>query len=263
MDDETRTPYYYRVAETLRKRIETRQYHPSGLIPSEKELEREFKVSNITIRKALDLLVKDNLLVRKRGVGTQLISREDSRLAIKLTGNFMDWYESASGKSPKLEIEVLDIGIVPCPEPIRELLSLDDDSLVWRLRRIRKFKGEPISYYINYGHPELFKGLIKKKLFKKHSFIEVFQKHCDVTISKIEQSVEAIVADMDIASILEVQFGTPLFFVNNMYFAQSPSPVEVTHVYYRGDRYIYNALIHLDQNARGRTPQSIGTDRLF
>lgn len=263
MDDETRTPYYYRVAETLRKRIETGQYHTGGLIPSEKELESEFKVSNITIRKALDLLAKDNLIVRKRGVGTQVIPKVGNRLAIKLTGNFMDWYESASGKFPKLDIEVLDVGIIPCPDPIREPLSLDDDSLVWRMRRIRKFKGEPISYYINYGHPELFKQLTKKKPFRKHSFFEVFQKCCDVKISKIEQFIEAIVADMDIASILQTQFGTPLFLVKNMYFAESPSPVEVTHAYYRGDRYIYNALIHLDKKTRGRAPQSSATNRLF
>jgi GntR family transcriptional regulator len=263
MNDETRTPYYYRVAETLKKRIESKRYMSNELIPSEKNLEKEFGVSNITIRKALDLLVKDGLLVRKRGVGTQVIPKEGDRLAIKLTGNFRDWYESASGKYPKLEVDVLGIAIERCPEPIRELLSLEENSMIWKMRRIRKFRGEPISYYINYGRPEIFGKLTKKKLFQNHSFVDVFQKYCDVQISKIEQLVEAIAADMDIASILDVQFGTSLFFVKNMYFTELPSPVEVTHVYYRGDRYIYNAIIELDQKTGIETHQERATHKLF
>ena len=247
MTDETRTPYYYRVAETLRKRIESREYPPYGLIPSEKDLEKQFAVSNITIRKALELLVQDNLLVRKRGVGTQVIPEKEDRLEIKLTGNFQDWYKSASGTYPKLQVEVLDIAIELCPEPIRGVLSLEDNSKVWKMRRIRKFKGEPISYYINYGHPEIFKKYMKKRLFQQYSLVHVLRNYCAVKISKIEQYVEAITADMDIAAILDVTFGAPLFFVKSIYFGEFDTPVEITHLYYRGDRYIYTAVIQYDQ----------------
>jgi GntR family transcriptional regulator len=247
MNDETRTPYYYRVAETIRKRIKSRHYQPYGLIPSEKDLEKEFAVSNITIRKALELLVQDNLLVRKRGIGTQVIPEKDDRLAIKLTGNFKDWYKSASGTYPKLQVEVIDIAIELCPEPIREIFSLEENSKIWKMTRIRKFKGEPISYYINYGRPEIFKKCTKKKLFQQHSFVHVLRNYCDIEILRIEQNVEAITADMDIASILDVQFGAPLFFGKNIYYGELDTPVEITYLYYRGDRYIYNAVIQFDQ----------------
>jgi GntR family transcriptional regulator len=248
VNSENRIPYYVRVAETIEGRIKSKVYLPGVLIPSEKEIEKEFGVSNMTVRKALDLLVQEGILIRKRGIGTRVIHRDENYLAIKITGTFKDWFDSASGRYPKLHVEVLDIEIAACPEPIREILCLGKDALIWRMKRIRKFKGEPISYYINYGPPQLFQKLTKN-IFKKNSFFEVLQRQVGVKISQIEQNVEAITADIDLASILGVKFGAPLFFVENIYFSESLTPVEVTHVYYRGDRYIYNAIIQADQKA--------------
>ena len=68
MARETTIPYYYRVAETLKGRIESRKYPPGDIVPSEKHLAEEFGVSNITIRKAMALLVEDGLVIRKRGI---------------------------------------------------------------------------------------------------------------------------------------------------------------------------------------------------
>ncbi|HUT72397.1 MAG TPA: GntR family transcriptional regulator [Desulfatiglandales bacterium] len=251
--DEDRIPAYVRIGKTLKGRIESKIYAPGSLIPSEKEIEREFGFSNITIRKALDLLVNEGILVRKRGIGTRVIHRDDNRLAIKITGTFRDWFDSASGKHPKLDVEVLEIAVTTCPEPIREILSLSKDAMVWRMKRVRKFGEEPISYYINYGPPQLFEK-VNENAFKKRSFFEVFKKCSGVQLSQIEQNVEAITADVDLASILRVQFGASLFFVENIYYSTSLVPIEVTHVYYRGDRYIYNAVIRLDQEERSRFP---------
>jgi len=244
MDREDLTAYYYRIAETLRGRIKALEYRFGDLLPSEKELEKEFGVSNITIRKALALLVQEGLVVRKRAIGTRVIYKENKRLAIKISGNFKDWYDSAYAKL-QLDVDVLEIVVTDCPERIRSILALQKGTKIWRMKRVRKIKRKPISYYINYGPPKLLRKLSTKD-FEKRSFIEVFQDRCNIKLSRIEQQVEATIADMDLASILRVRFGDPLFLVENVYYSTENKPVELTHMYYRGDRYVYKATIQLD-----------------
>ena len=248
MDREDLTAYYYRISETLRGRIKAQEYKFGDLLPPERDLEKEFGVSNITIRKSLALLVQEGFVVRKRAIGTRVIYKEDKRLAIKISGNFKDWFESVYPKL-QLDVDVLEIVLMDCPERIRSILALHKDLKIWRMKRMIKIKRKPISYCINYVPPSLL-GKLSSKDFKKRSFIEVFQDRCNIKLSKMEQQVEATVADMDLASILRVPFGDPLFFVENVYYSTEKKPVAVTHMYYRGDRYVYKAAIQLDENDR-------------
>jgi len=109
---------------------------------------------------------------------------------------------------------------------------------IWRLKRIRKLKDDPISYYINYAPPGLMKNVHMDE-FRRKNFIEVFQAASGIDIDRIEQHVEATTADMDVAAVLHIDFGAPLFFITNIYSPAGGGPVEITHMYFRGDRYIY------------------------
>jgi GntR family transcriptional regulator len=244
MARETTIPYYYRVAETLKGRIASRKYPPGGIVPSEKQLAEEFGVSNITIRKAMALLVEDGLVIRRRGIGTRVISKQETRIPLKITGNFRDWVDSAVGQKQRLKVDVLEIAVARCPQSVAKIFSTAPDSKIWRMKRIRKLNAEPISYYINHVPPELLTNVTAQD-FEKGSFIDVFERSCGIKIAKIEQRVEATTADMDVSSILGTEFGDPLFFIENIYYTADLSPVEVTHMYFRGDRYIYKSDIML------------------
>lgn len=235
-------PLYFRVAETLRGRIANQVYRAGSVLPSEKQLAKEFGVSLITIRKAMELLVREDLVTRKRGVGTTVSASNHGRLPIKLSGNFRDWFDSVSGKLQGLEAQVLEMGVVDCPERVARALGIPEGSAIWRMKRVRRFRGEAISYYVNYAPKELVE-LVKPSDFEKRSFLEVFQERFGVKLVRLEQMVEATVADMDVANILGVEFGAPLFFVENIYYTRKGCPIEVTHMFYRGDRYVYRASI--------------------
>lgn len=243
---ETKAPLYFRVAETLKGRIDSRRYPPGEIIPSEKELARQFAVSTITIKKALQLLVDEGLVDRRRGIGTIVLRREKDPVAIKLTGNFREWFDSVSGKFPKLTVDVLETRVIPCPENIRKILALPPGQDIWRMKRIRRFRNEPISYYINYAEPKIFENL-DKRLLKKKSFFEILQEKFHNRITKIDQQVEAIIADMDVAAILGIPFGAPIFFGEVIYYDDQSAPVEVSHLFLRGDRYVYRTVINLDE----------------
>jgi DNA-binding GntR family transcriptional regulator len=247
MEQDRAVSYYIKVAETLKARIRDGQYQPDDLIPSAKKLEEEFKVSNITIRKAMDLLTREGFVVPMRGVGTRVTKTVDDVLPIEITGSFRDWVNSAVGRNLQIAVEVLEMTITSCPKRVSQILSLGHDENIWRMKRIRKLRNEPMSYFINYGRPALFHEKIPKQELEKRNFVDLFQEFCHIRLSKMEQRVEATVADMDLSDLLHINFGDPLFFVENIYYDTDGQPVEVSHMYYRGDKYVYDATIQLNE----------------
>jgi DNA-binding GntR family transcriptional regulator len=246
MERDRAISYYIKVAETLKARIRDGQYQPDKLIPSARKLEEEFQVSNITIRKALDLLTREGFVIPMRGIGTRVAKTDDDVMSIEITGSFRDWVDSASGKALQLTVDVLEIAITSCPKRVSKILSLCPDERIWRMRRVRKFRGVPMSYIINYGQKEVFGGKITKGEVGKRSFVDLFQKRCRIRLLKMKQRVEATVANMDLSDVLGINFGEPLFFVENTYYSED-GPAEVTHMYFRGDKYVYDATIQLNE----------------
>ena len=237
-------PYYLQVAETLRRRIKEGQYQVGELLPSHRELEEEFKVSNITIRKALTLLTQEGFLTAKKGVKAEVAKREDDLIEVQLTSDFMEFSGSFLPPNLDIRVKVLEIAIVPGQKRIRDILSIKPEEQVWRMKRVRKIKGQPISYYVNYGPPDLM-GKIEKKDVEVRGFIEVFKDISEIKPSRMEQRVHAIMADMDLSRLLGVDYADPLFFVETIYFAKAGKAVAVTHAYLRGDRYSYLAITEI------------------
>ncbi|MCU0561653.1 MAG: GntR family transcriptional regulator [Desulfobacterales bacterium] len=243
--EQTGVPMYFKVAATLKRRILSRAYPPGGWIPAAKDLAREFSVSTITIRKAVELLTREGYLAARQGAGTRVKLPELKKMEIQISGDFRAWHDSASGLSPRLEVEVLDLAPFQPPERIRTILGIARDEPLGRLRRLRRHQGQIVSYFINYFGLEHLKRLPRGKL-TRHSFIEVFQGSTQVRFKCLEQRVEAVIAEMDLAEVLDTGYGAPLFFVENIYYSHHDRPLVVTHMYYRGDRYVYRASIPLN-----------------
>ncbi|MDP6563383.1 MAG: GntR family transcriptional regulator [Alphaproteobacteria bacterium] len=240
-------PQYRQVAETIRRRILSGRYRQGEIIPPAADLEAAFKVSNITIRKALAILANEGWLSGRRGVGTIVTaSPPDGRLAIAMSGNFREWLESADGGSHPIDQQVLDIHTAPAPARVARALGVADDHPLWCMRRLRRLDGAPISYHVNWGAPEQFAWIDADTMADNHSFVQLLRADGRLPLARMEQSVEAIVADRDLSDLLEIAFGEPLYFVENLYRGTNGRVVAVTHLYLRGDRYVYQASIALD-----------------
>lgn len=243
-------PLYLKVAATLKSRISSRAYPPGGWIPAAKDLAQEFGVSTITIRKAVELLTREGYLAARQGAGTLVTLPELKKMEIRISGDFRAWHDSASGLSPRLEVEILDLAPIQPPESIRTILGIGRDEPVGRLRRLRRHQGQIVSYFVNYFSLEHLKRLPRGKLTRR-SFIEVFQESTGIRFKCLEQRVEAIIAEMDLAEVLDTSYGSPLFFVENIYYSHQDRPLVATHMYYRGDRYVYRASIPLNAKDQG------------
>ena len=231
-------PLFVQVAETIRARIAHHEYRPGDAIPSAKELEEQFGVSNITIRRAIDLLAQEGTILPQRGQRARVGETAQEIVEIKIAGDFRAWMDMAIGRKLGITAKILGRDEIPCPQPILDILNIAPEETVERIKRVRKLKGRPISYYINYGPSRLFKKLSSREI-EKHSFIETFQKVCRIRLKSMEQRVRSTVADMDLAEVLQVNFGFPLFFVENIYYAAPKNPMAVTHMFYRSDCYVY------------------------
>ncbi|MEW5722223.1 MAG: GntR family transcriptional regulator [Thermodesulfobacteriota bacterium] len=244
MEGRRTTPLFVQVAETLQGRLLRQLYQPGDLLPPARDLEREFGVSNITIRKALGLLVREGRLVARRGVGTLVAGAPEELVEIEISGDFKEWADSAAGRRLGLRTLVLDLGLASAPGRVRRLLDLPEGGQVWRLRRLRQFKGRAVSYFLNYARPEQA-GRLRRKDFRERSFVEAWRELVGVRLARMDQRVRAALADLDLSNLLGVEFGAPLFFVETVYFTGDGRAAAVTHMYYRGDRYVYKASLAL------------------
>jgi len=231
-------PLFVQVAETIKARILQHEYRPGDAIPSARELESEFNVSNITIRRALEMLTRQGRIVPRRGMRARVAEPVDDIVEIEITGDFRSWVDMAIGRKLGITAEIIDRQVIACPSPIREILGLGPEEQVERIKRVRKLKEKPVSYYVNYG-PSRFLTKLSTREIEKHTFIEAYQQACNIKLKSMEQRVRATNADMDLADILQVTFGFPLFFVQNVYYSDWETPMALTHMYYRSDRYVY------------------------
>jgi DNA-binding GntR family transcriptional regulator len=246
MNATSTTPQYQQVADTIRQRIARAVYTEGDIIPTSSELEILFDVSNITIRKALSVLSDEGWVTGRRGVGTVVNAvPRDLRLKIAVSGDFTEWVDTASGKSLPIRQKVLDFKVAPGPKRETGLLGLSVGSPLWTLRRLRWIKNDIISCHINFARPEKLDGLNAGHMAGNRNFVDLMREDAGINLKRMDQTVEATATDRDLATLLEVDFGTPLFFVENVYTDKTDTVVAVTHLYLRGDHYAYQTSIDM------------------
>jgi len=235
-------PLYTQVAETLRRRIQLRDYPEGSLLPGSDQLQNEFGVSEITVRKALTVLVEEGLLERKRGLGTFVTQSQQNLVTIELSGS-SEHLVRLVDKLPT-DLTVLDAGVVECSNHVARDLGLQAGAPVWRLQKLRSHDGSPFCHYFHYCIPG-FGRLIDTGAAAARSFPDIFREATRLKLSSIRQRLEATSADSGLSQLLGVKFGAPLLFVENLYVTQAGENVLLTQIHYRADRVTVRSTVSL------------------
>src|ERR1051325_4860644 len=140
LDESSSLPLYQQLQRALRQAIETRILSPDAALPAERDLATEFSVSRITVRKAIDGLVNEGLLVRRQGSGTFVVARVEKNFS-KLTSFSEDM--RARGRTPRSVSLQRSEGTVT-PEEALALRS-SPGTPVFRFHRIRIANDAPMS----------------------------------------------------------------------------------------------------------------------
>ncbi|MEU2615792.1 GntR family transcriptional regulator [Micromonospora sp. NPDC007271] len=145
IDRSSPVPLYFQVAEQFAAAIQRGELAPGDRLDSELQLADRLGLSRPTIRQAIQHLVDKGLIVRRRGVGTQVV-RGEVRRAVELTSLHDDL--ARAGRQPSTS--VLELATVECPAKVAAVLGVDPDSPVQHLRRLRFADGEPLAVMRNW-----------------------------------------------------------------------------------------------------------------
>lgn len=238
-DSPTFSPLYKQIKRLIVQALEAGEWQPGQVIPSEQDLALRFGVSQGTVRKAVDELALENILVRKQGKGTYVSTHQDPRAAFRflrlkaLDGNLV---------SPKsLPLECIR-GKAGC-EAARNL-GLEPGGPIVMLRRLLRFEGKPIVIEEMYLPGEVFPGLSMEVIKDWHgSLYSLFESRFGVRMIRAEEKVRAVAADKTVAELLNVTENTPLLSVERLAFTYGDKPVEWRRgLYSTADYYYANEL---------------------
>lgn len=228
-------PLYYQVSSRLEQAIR------SGRIPTGARLENEISIgeklglSRPTVRRAIQELVDKGLLVRRRGIGTQVVQGQVSR-PVELTS----LYEDLQRTHHEPSTQVLSHEVIPADETIAEKLSVPLGSDVLRIRRLRGTDGSPVAILENYL-PLEYTDLTEEDLSSRGLYQLLRAR--GVTIRIANQSISARRAHADEADLLDTARGGPLLTMERIAFDDSGKAVEYGHHCYRPDLYRFETTL--------------------
>jgi len=226
-------PLYVQVKKILMKRIQSGVYCEGDIIPAELEFQKEFDVSRITVRQAINELVSEGVLSRKRGRGTVVLPKQISEKLGRIKSFTQEMEEM--GYTPKTY--AAKIHLIPAGERIARKLEVDEKEAVYCVERIRGTDEHIIVLFINYVKRELKLPLEDEMYFD--SLYRVIEENNPNRISKASEQFSALTANSEIAKKLQIQKGDPILLRERVSYDESGTIIEFSICYYIAERYQY------------------------
>jgi GntR family transcriptional regulator len=218
----TFSPLYRQIKALILQALETGEWRPGQAIPSEQELAGRFSVSQGTVRKAIDEMAAENLLVRKQGKGTYVASHNDPRALFR----FLRLVPVDGDLSSPQSIP-LDCWRAKAGQEASRMLAIEPGAPIIIVRRLLKFTNRPVVIDEIYLPGELFQGLSAETLQGWHgSLYSLFESRFGVRMIRAQERIRAVAADRGASEALKVPEGTPLLSVERVTYTYGDKPVE-------------------------------------
>lgn len=231
LDAKDHAPLYRQLQRVLRDAIANRLLGPDDALPAERDFAEELGVSRITVRKALDGLVSEGLLIRRQGAGTFVAARVEKNFS-KLSSFTEDMI--ARGRSPHSAWLSRTEGQVTPEESLT--LGLSPGAPVYRFNRIRYADGAPMA--LEYSTLAAF--CMPSPDFVETSLYEALEKTGHRPVRAL-QRLRAVLFTSEQAELLAVAPRDAGLLIERRGFLKDGRAVEVTQSYYRGDAYDFVA----------------------
>lgn len=231
LDRSSPVPLYYQIAEQFERAIIDGMIAPGERINNEIALAAELGLSRPTIRQAIQVLVDKGMLVRKRGVGTQVVHGKIRR-SVELTSLFDDL--SAAGKRP--HTDVISVGKVPADEDVARELQLMRGADVWSLERLRWVDREPLALMHNYIPVDVV-DLAAVDLAETGLY--AFLRDSGIVMRVARQRIGARGATLEEGKLLRESKGAPLLSMQRTAYDNAGRAVEYGRHAYRPELYAF------------------------
>ncbi|HGN1704558.1 TPA: GntR family transcriptional regulator [Providencia rettgeri] len=223
------TPLYVKFAETVKFAVRTGVLHQGNMLPSERELGQQTGVSRITVRKAMELLEQEGVIIRSQGYGTQISDKFE--YSLKEAKGFSQQIVLLGKKPDTLWVNK---SIVPCSQEVAESLSLPVNSDVFMLKRIRYVDEQPVSIEESYVPIGLINdvddiGLSLYDYFRSQNIFPV----------RTKSKVSARMPDDDFQMHIKLENSVPVLVIKQVAFDHQNVPIEYSFNQCRSDMYVF------------------------
>jgi GntR family transcriptional regulator len=219
----TFSPLYQQIKALITQSLQSGEWKPGELIPSENELATRFKVSQGTVRKAIDELSAENLVVRRQGKGTFVATHHEARSQFRFLRLLPD-----EGVPHYPENRIIEVKRLRAPADVARLLDIKSGDSVVFLRRVQAFSGVPTILDELWLPGVIFKGLTAERLNEyKGPMYGLFETEFGTHMIRASEQIRAVCAEPLAAQLLNVSVGTPLLNVERVSFTYGDKPVEL------------------------------------
>ncbi|MDQ6595156.1 GntR family transcriptional regulator [Bacillus salipaludis] len=235
LKQDNQIPLYIQLKESIRSSILNGQLKFGDQIPTELELSEEYKISRITVRKAILDLVEEGYLVKKQGKGTFVNKRKIERKIV----HFLSFTDACKANGMKASSKVFKKEIIQPTPKDKERLQLDEGDALLFIQRVRYADESPIMIENNYFSYKDFHSLLNENL--DDSVYKILEEKLNVKPDRAgELTLEIVRATEEEVNLLHTSSGEPLFYMETTVYDENDRPVHIGKQYILGDSYKYN-----------------------
>jgi GntR family transcriptional regulator len=232
-------PLHLIISEKLRQQIANGEYQPSEQLPSEHQLMTAFKVSRITVRRAIANLVSQGLVTSRQGKGVFVAQHQ--KVTYSLSNPLIFLEEDMARQGIQFATRNLVFKLVTVPQDVQQMLKLPPQkNTAYLQKKVLLMNGVPGGMDITYILPELGKAFAKD-LKRQMTFPTLEQN--GILIERIDAILECTHADREVSQYLDVPIGHPLIVYRHTAYTQGDRPVVHGESISRADRFCYSVTV--------------------
>lgn len=240
------TPLYHRIYLVLREQILDRRFDPAVPMPSEMELASAYSVSRVTLRKTLELLEREGLILRQRGRGT--FARPPAGSGA-VQADISGLVENLIAMGLNTQVRVLEFDYVATPPDVASDMGVAAGTIAQRAVRLRSLQGKPFSYAVTYVREDIGRTYSAEDMTKT-PLLRLLEM-ANVTIAGATQRASASAADYAVADLLGVDVGAPLLCIKRVVRDKDGHAIERIRALYRPDMYEFELNLTLGEGPDG------------
>ena len=232
------SPLYQQIKDLILQSLQAGEWKPGEAIPSEMDLAARYRVSQGTVRKAIDELAAENLVMRRPGKGTFVATHAEQHVQyrfLKLVPDSGDF-----GSEGPAHRTILDCRRVRASADIARSLALRTGDALVQIRRVLAFGGTPTILEDLWLPGAAFKGLSAEQMagYEGPTYA-MFEVEFGVRMVRAQEKIRAVAAQGQTAALLKVEQGTPLLSVERIAYTYNYAPMELRRGLYRTDSHHY------------------------
>jgi GntR family transcriptional regulator len=233
------SPLYQQIKSLILQSLQAGEWKPSSAIPSELELAARYKVSQGTVRKAIDELASENLLVRKQGKGTFVATHAEQQVQYRFLKLMPDSGDlNSEGPAQR---RIIDCKRVRASAEVAKALGIKVTDPVLQVRRVLAFSGIPTILEDLWLPGAPFKGLTAERLNDYSGpMYGLFEAEFGVRMVRADEKIRAVLPTADQCELLKVKAQTPLLSVERIAFTYNDTPMELRQGLYLTDTHHYH-----------------------